>query len=195
MVHISELAPNETYSGRIDDSSEEGASNIPLHPGNEQPDLETDRAQDVQRADRGRPFYPRRGRGGHNRGNSQWRVQRNRNRGPQRWQNNGYNQTRDNSTTANEPGHLAPLSAAKGVIKSKLSVMFRGLRGIEAAQAAFDMCGVDIGFQVNERRNQPSPGSSGRGRQADRVPISSDKSQAGLIHSPVGTNVDSQQQR
>ena len=44
--------------------------------------------------------------------------------------------------------------------------MFRGLRGIEAAQEAFDMCGVDIGFHVQERVNtNPSSEGAGRDRQ------------------------------
>ena len=102
-------------------------------------------------------------------GATTWRKNRNRNHGrPQ-----GFRPTYNNATESrnHSPGQgaglqLAPLSAAKGLIKSKLSVMFRGLRGIEAAQEAFDMCGVELGFHVQEK-NATSQPSEGAGRESD----------------------------
>ena len=116
------------------------------------------------------PPIPRRGHGEPNRARGQMGWRKNRNRG--RYQPYGSQYARKDdvgsnqgTTTTNETtGQLAPLSAAKSVIKDKLSVMFRGLRGIEAAQAAFDMCGVEIGFQVHDRASASPSEGAGRGR-------------------------------
>ena len=103
-------------------------------------------------------------------GATAWRKNRNRNRNRGRPQ--GFRDTHTNATDARNHspgqgagGQLAPLSAAKGVIKSRLSVMFRGLRGIEAAQQAFDLCGVELGFHIQDKSatTQP-PEGAGRGR-------------------------------
>ena len=116
------------------------------------------------------PSLPRQNSAGNGRARGQWGWRKNRNRN--RYQPYGTRPVergdagdRDEPAPTDEtPVQLAPLSAAKGVIKQKLSVMFRGLRGIEAAQAAFDMCGVEIGFQVNERTREPPSENAGRGR-------------------------------
>ena len=99
-----------------------------------------ERPVEAPRMDPGRRFQPRRGRGNPGRGGNRGRSNRNRYRGNTHWDSTNNAGRASRATSSAAPIQLAPLSAAKGVIKSKLSVMFRGLRGIEAAQAAFDMC-------------------------------------------------------
>ena len=146
----------------------------------------------AQNAGGERRFQSRRGRGNFNRGANRGRAGRNRYQGNYHWNQPSNQRASSGPTSMAAPIQLAPLSAAKGVIKQKLSVMFRGLRGIEAAQAAFDMCGVEIGFHVNEREHSQRPsGNAGRGHDdQDRVPDNPRHSQSVRDHSPTEPNTD-----
>ena len=68
------------------------------------------------------------------------------------------------------------LGAAKSVIRNKLSVMYRGMRGLDAAQEAFRLCNVDIELNVQDpqpkaqqfgKRKRPFKGKNPRQPAAD----------------------------
>ena len=40
------------------------------------------------------------------------------------------------------------MGAAKSVIRNKLAVMYRGMRGLDAAEEAFRMCNVEVDLNI-----------------------------------------------
>ena len=175
-----------SYASSAEDRNPEDA-------GEQESSLPERQANDEPGPSNALPFYPRRGRGSRGRGNNRWRKPRNAQRWNQHWDPSRSENTREEAPTSSRSTQLAPLSAAKGVIKSRLSVMFRGLRGIEAAQAAFDLCGVEVGFQVSERDDhRRESGAAEQGRAPGRVPRYPQGRRAETNQAPTEPNVDPQ---
>ena len=69
-------------------------------------------------------------------------------------------QSNSDVTALNQTGIPKPamsLLGAKTVMQQKLSAMYRGMRGLEAAHAAFAMCQVNIAVDVEDATPRPNP--------------------------------------
>ena len=56
------------------------------------------------------------------------------------------------------------MSAASDLLKSRLTLIHRGLKGVAAAQAAFDACNVDIQLKLDDRPSGSDPDNAKRRR-------------------------------
>ena len=126
-----------------------------------------------------------------------WKRNRDR-RGSRPWAkstNAGSNQSNALHGTKPKPGPSS-LGAAKAVIRNKLSVMYRGMRGLDAAQEAFQMCNVDIQLDVHDaqtnapKRKRPFKGKNGQkgAAKGNRKPPKKDASKDGNAEGAAGSD-------
>ena len=81
---------------------------------------------------------------GNSRG-GKWKRNNDR-RGPRSWtkgKNANANTSEENPATPSKPTSSS-LVGAKSVIRNKLAVMYRGMRGLDAAEEAFRLCNVEV---------------------------------------------------